>query len=375
VASWNNIELDELTLTSSRLTLRPWLPTDSAAALEGVAGDPWMREFLPVPDPYTAADAVEFVTSLGHEGRFDGTGFGGAIIERSTGRAVGGFGLRLPVARHDHCEIGYSVWPGGRGNGYAAELSDTLARWAFAHGIGRVEIHCSVRNVASIKTALTAGFTFEGIARQQLPVRSGIDDGARFTRVRRDSGAPIPPFLVALPAAGLSDGVIRLRVTDETDADALIEENEDPVSRSWAFTNHPVDHDAVRSLAAAGGLRWLVGPLGRLTIVDLASGHSAGSVQLRFVGPPNVANLGYAVHPDFRGRGYSTRALELVAPWAFDQAGFARLELGAKAANIASQQAARRAGFESDGVRVARLRNPDGTFSDEVRFARVRPGL
>lgn len=36
-------------------------------------------------------------------------------------------------------------------------------------------------------------------------------------------------------------------------------------------------------------------------------------------------------------------------------------------------RAAVNAGFARDGVRARRLRNPDGTFSDEVRFALVNP--
>jgi len=79
------------------------------------------------------------------------------------------------------------------------------------------------------------------------------------------------------------------------------------------------------------------------------------------------------VHPAFRGRRYTTRALRLLVLWAFEVADFARLELGAKSANVASQRAAAAAGFEPDGVRRARLRNPDGTFSDEVRFALLNP--
>ena len=79
------------------------------------------------------------------------------------------------------------------------------------------------------------------------------------------------------------------------------------------------------------------------------------------------------MHPAFRGRGYTARALRLLADWAFEQAGFARLELGAKADNIASQKAALSAGFEPDGTWQARLRNADGTFSDEVRFALINP--
>jgi RimJ/RimL family protein N-acetyltransferase len=63
----------------------------------------------------------------------------------------------------------------------------------------------------------------------------------------------------------------------------------------------------------------------------------------------------------------------LVVRWAFDVLDMARLELGAKVGNDASLRAAAAAGFEPDGVRRARLRNSDGSFSDELRFALVNP--
>lgn len=367
--TWNDVDLGPLTLTSPRLTLRPWHETDTEAVLAGVTGDPWMREFLPVPDPYTRRDAHEFVTDLGHEGRFVGTGFGGALVETSSGRPIGGFGLRLPIGRHGHCEIGYSVWSVGRGHGYAVEASDTLARWAFAHEIDRIEIHCSVRNIASAKTALAAGFAYEGIRRQQIPVRDWVDDGALFARLASDAGTPIRPVLPTLGPNGLTDGTVTLRVSTREDAPALLEELADPISQSWAFNDRAPVPDEVVATAASAGLLWLVGPIGRMTIVDTATARPAGSIQLRIGGPSQVGSIGYAVHPGFRGRGYTTRALRLLVTWAFREAGFVRLELGAKVANIASQTAARRAGFEAEGVRAARLRNPDGTFSDEACFA------
>jgi RimJ/RimL family protein N-acetyltransferase len=109
------------------------------------------------------------------------------------------------------------------------------------------------------------------------------------------------------------------------------------------------------------------------SMVDVATGRVAGSLRLRQAGPPQVGGVGYVVHPQFRGRGYTTRAVRLLVPWAFGAADFARLELGAKVGNESSLRAAASAGFQRDGVRQRRLRNPDGSFSDEVRYALVNP--
>jgi RimJ/RimL family protein N-acetyltransferase len=364
----------DLTLHSSRLTLRPWLAADAGPVFEAASVDPWMKQFLPIPDPYTRADADFFVGDLGHDGRYDGTGLGCALVETATGRLVGGAGIRLATPRHGRCHLGYSVYPWARGNGYAAEAADALARWAFDQGVRRVELQASVRNLASITSALRAGFRYEGIERQQLAIRADDHDAALFARLVSDSASPIAPVLPRLPDGGLSDGVVTLRVTLGADAPALIEADSDPVSVSWQLSDAPVDAEAVTAAAEAAGLLWLVGPVGRLTIVDVETAAAAGSMQLRLSGPPRVAEIGYTVHPAFRGRGYTSRGLRLLTAWAFDQAGLARLELGAKVANIASQQAARNAGYEPDGIMRGRLRNPDGSFSDEARFAAISPG-
>lgn len=370
---WNGTELSELTLHSERLTLRRWRPDDAGAVLAAASTDAPMAEFLPIPQPYTPADAAHFVADIGHEGRDDGTGLGCALVETSTGRVVGGAGIRLPAERHGRCHLGYSVYPGARGNGYAAEAADALARWGFAHGVVRVELQASVRNIASIRSALRVGFRFEGVERQAIAVRGELQDAALFARVAADPGAPIAPALAPIPEAGLSDGVIRLRVADVSDAQAAFEEVTDPVSEQWAFNDTRAELSAVTATAEAARLHWLVGPVGRMTIVDVATEAPAGSMQVRLSGPPNVGGIGYGVHPAFRGRGYTTRALRLFIAWAFGAGGFTRLELGAKVANVASQKAALHAGFEPDGVRAARLRNPDGSFSDETRFALTNP--
>ncbi|MFN2518752.1 MAG: GNAT family N-acetyltransferase [Jatrophihabitantaceae bacterium] len=369
---YRGVELNDVVLSSERLTLRSWRSTDAPAVHEAMQ-DPAMHQFLALPDPYEHCDAVEFVTEFAAAGRRDATGLACALVNTATGELVGSADLRFPAARRTAAEIGYVVYASARGHGYSAEASRVLAQWAFAHGIGRVAIHCAVGNLASAKTALNAGFGFEGVLRGDVCTPAGPADGAVFARLDGDRGEPVEPVAPQLPPTGLTDRVVTVRPLSLGDEHGLLEQEEDPVTRQWELTDTPRDADEHARLAPAARLHWLVGPVLRCAIVDTRTGSYAGMINIRLQGPPNVGGIGYAVHPTFRARGYTARALRLLARWAFDVAGFARLELGAKVANVASVKAALRAGFEADGVRQARLRNPDGTFSDEVRFALVNP--
>jgi RimJ/RimL family protein N-acetyltransferase len=196
-------------------------------------------------------------------------------------------------------------------------------------------------------------------------------DAARFAVLPTDDAGPVRPTFPPLRAP-LDDGVVALRMVRPGDA-PIMDEAEDPVAVGWGFTGEKPAPAAFRRRAERAGLDWLVGAAARFAMVETGTGGVAGFLDLHKWGPPGVAMIGYTVHPRFRGRGYTARALHLVADWAFTVAGFARLELGTKLANVASQRAARAGGFEQEGVARARLRNPDGSFSDELLFARLRP--
>jgi RimJ/RimL family protein N-acetyltransferase len=333
-----------------------------------------MAEFLPLPDPYTPEDAEEFVARLGDEGRREGRGIGSAVVESASGDLVGSAALHLPVLGGT-AEVGYWISPRRQGRGYAGEVARTLAEWALGHGITRVEIFCAARNLGSAGAALAAGFSFESFLRRAERTPSGYVDRAVFSRLAGDSGEPVARRRPRLRTGELNDGVIELRVIAPGDAAALIAQTHDAEERRWAFSPTPTGSSELTMAAERAALEWLVGPIGRLAMIDVESGRFAGDLQLRLGGLPQIANIGYSVQAGFRGRGYTTRALRLLIHWAFTQTDICRLELGAKLDNIASHRAAERAGFHREAVSRARLRNPDGTFSDEVQYALLRPDL
>ncbi len=373
---FRGIELDDLELVGARLTVRPWRASDVERVHEVLRHRDRFR-FLALPDPYTVEAAREFVTGAGVAGRATGTSLDGAVVESDSGRVVGSASLRLG----GDSDIGYWIAQDARGRGYGAEIANLLAAFAFAREIPRVALHCDVLNLASARTGLTAGFRFEGYRRDGAPrtartVSSDRPDRhgdlAVFGRLPEDPPGPGPHSLPPLPPEGITDGTVTVRVLRPEDAAALAETH-DELSDATGFGGpHPTAKQYRRG-AERAGLEMLVGRAAPLAIEDVATHALAGELTLRLAGPPQVGGVGYTVHPRFRGRGYTARALRLLAPWAFGH-GFARLELGAKVDNVASQRAALAAGFHPDGIMHGRLRAPDGSFVDEARFALLPPG-
>ena len=200
-----------------------------------------------------------------------------------------------------------------------------------------------------------------------------LADCAVFSRLPTDPPGALAPNFARLPAGGLGDGVVTLRVLEPGDHQATLETENDAQSRRWSFTGAEQTPGDIDTMVTQARLNWLVGGQASMAVVDAETGQVAGNLGLRRAGPPGVGGIGYAIHPAWRGRGYTARALRLLRAWALNEGGFNRLELGAKRENVASQRAARSGGFLDDGIRIGRLRNPDGSFSDEIRFVSFSP--
>ena len=178
------VDLTTEVVRTARLVLRPFTDAD-VASVHRATQDPETQRWIPTaPVPYTPADARTFVESVVRQ-RAEGTGL--SVVSEADGCFVGTGGLLLSGARHFGPEIGYTVAPWARRRGYAAELADGLARWAFAHGAVRVHLVVDVANDASQAVARRAGFTAEGVVRGCLPRRGGgAADAVLFGRLAGD---------------------------------------------------------------------------------------------------------------------------------------------------------------------------------------------
>ncbi|WP_344255540.1 GNAT family protein, partial [Mycolicibacterium llatzerense] len=89
---------------------------------------------------------------------------------------------------------------------------------------------------------------------------------------------------------------------------------------------------------------------------DELSGH-AGVDQDRGDG---LAGVAYWMLPAARGRGLCTTAVKVVCRWAFEEAGFHRIEVDHSTRNEASCRVAMKSGFREEGIRRSAALHVDG---------------
>ena len=174
----------ETTLTAGDLTLRPLTQLDADDVTEACQDAETLR-WLPIPRPYTRANAEWFIGTFAPAQRESGAGMVFAI--ESAGRLVGVIDLKHVNWASKVAEVGYWVAPWARGRGVASDATRALARWAIRdHGFERVELFAAMGNIASQRAAEKAGFMREGVARNAGYVHDGRVDMALFSLIPDD---------------------------------------------------------------------------------------------------------------------------------------------------------------------------------------------
>jgi RimJ/RimL family protein N-acetyltransferase len=153
-----------------------------------------------------------------------------------------------------------------------------------------------------------------------------------------------------LTVPDLDDGVIRLRPPEPGDVHAVFAYCQDPDAARYTTIPWPYERRHAVEWIEESTRCWSDGAHASFVVVDVATGGIVGSIGLvRLDRDADVAEVGYLVKREVRGRGIATRAVRLVTGWVLGELGFARLELQTDVRNVASQRVAEKAGFRREG--------------------------
>lgn len=150
----------------------------------------------------------------------------------------------------------------------------------------------------------------------------------------------------------LTGARVVLRTWRADDADAVYEACQDADIQRWTTVPVPYLHEhAVGFVGDHVPGEWAARRGAPLCIAAPADDRVLGAVGLVRVDERDlIGEIGYWIAPWARGQGVATEAVALVAGWAYDELGLARLELLIDPDNTASRSVADRAGFLLEGT-------------------------
>lgn len=219
------------------------------------------------------------------------------------------------------------------------------------------------------------------MARRVVGSRRGSGNGRR--RPGPGAAAPAWPRTTAPersrtrrepPDPPLADSVIVLRPPTEEDVPAIAAACADPELARWIPVPVPYKPADARAFVEAAAEGWAAGDGLEFAVVERAGGALVGMVGLHRGNVPGRASVGYWLALQARGHGLATRAVRLVARWAFEDPALERLELTTLVGNEASGRVALRSGFRREGI-LRRSATFRGQTVDAVMYAMVRDDL
>ncbi len=152
------------TLTTARLTLRPWQVEDATAALETYGHSDVARWLSPAMDtvPDRAAMRLLIQQWTAEHARLAPPA-GRWAIERAHDRRVIGGAILLPLPPgNEDMEIGWQLTPAAWGHGYASETTFALASWAFDQGLDELFAVVRPENTRAAATVRRHGMHWVG---------------------------------------------------------------------------------------------------------------------------------------------------------------------------------------------------------------------
>jgi RimJ/RimL family protein N-acetyltransferase len=341
--------MDVPVLSDGVVTLRAHIPAD-VDGLVAMATDLETVRWTSVPLPYDRRHAEGWVHDDVPAGWRDGSGFRWAV--EATDGAAPRFAGNIDIRTRPPPDIGFATAPWARGRGLTARAVRLATRWGFERaGLPVVHWAANAGNLASWRVAHACGFTFHGERRLAVPQRGTLHDGWYASLQPGDDPTPRTTWW---PTPVLDGTRVRLRPHTEADLPRIVEACSDQRTRFWLATlPDPYTEDAARGFVRSKRLAESLGQAVTWAVADRDDDRILGNVGIFGLDNPmnpTSAEIGYWAHPDARGRGVVSDAVDLVLDHAFtprEQGGLGRhrVQIGASWTNTASRHVAERAGF------------------------------
>ena len=121
----------------------------------------------------------------------------------------------------------------------------------------------------------------------------------------------------------------------------------------------------IEGFATRNVLNWI--------IADLESDQMIGTCSLYEINPQHArAGLGYALMPEYWGKGLANDAASLAISYGFLELGLHRIEADTEPNNLRSNKVLERFGFQREGLLRERFFHPDG-LQDSLIFGLLKP--
>jgi RimJ/RimL family protein N-acetyltransferase len=154
------------TLTDGVVTLRLAHDGDAVRMTEGLSLEDTVRWLMSVPHPYAHEESLSWVATVAPGGWACGELLFLSIADAGSGEFLGEVGLTHVDLDAHRAEIAYWLMPDARGRGVMRRALTLLMRWGFdALDLERLDWGAIAGNEASLATARSVGFQFEGVRR------------------------------------------------------------------------------------------------------------------------------------------------------------------------------------------------------------------
>lgn len=177
--------MSQPTLTTARLTLRPFVPSDAALVAELAGAREVADTTRNIPHPYLPEMAEQWISA--QPAAFTaGSVVTFAISSRSDATLYGAISLRLALD-DKRAEMGYWLGVPYWGKGYTTEAAAAIVDYGFSEWqLNRIYASHITRNPASGRVMQKIGMRYEGCLRQHFIKWGAFDDLAQYAILREE---------------------------------------------------------------------------------------------------------------------------------------------------------------------------------------------